>query len=577
MTFKPVKGLSSLNRKLSQNSWETYKQFLYRTVVGLSDVHSFKASIIGALRNDNVDALLDIADSLSSTLHEDATNHFVANQVAYLIKKFPFPTKLGSFRPEQVAREKFLESESACRRVNEYFRSVHDLDAPVQDLFLKMRGFISRTLGNFPSLDSWYRVCDFGPGANIGVSGKATNVLRKIAAHWTVTPGAFMYGQAAFSQDWNLLRCLSAPRGVNSIINLDIAVIRDAWKENCEVLNHNKIAFAPKTTRTARTIAVEPLINSYLQKGVDNLMRVRLKRIGIDLSDQETNSYMAYLGSIWDDERSFTTIDLSSASDSISIELCRNLLPPDWFDKLNAIRSQEFLLDGQTRSYEKFCSMGNGFCFPLETLIFTAAAYAIGCRNPGRHFTVYGDDIVVRKAYAHDLIALLEVMGFRVNKEKTFLQGPFRESCGKDFFQGKDVRPFVLDFAFDSVESIFKFLNLSQRSELTKFFFSDVRDFIQSLLPSAFQFVRPYSGPADTGITVEMDVFLSSPFARWLKGLQTWSWKELHHVPKRDSFETSRGAYALTLAAIRGATSDMPFTLRRETRATVRRVPVGTS
>lgn len=562
-------GRLAKSRTLSHNSWEFYRKFLGKIMSDLPDTLSYKAQVVGALQANDVDALLGIADSLSSQKYDDARSHFLANQVACLIKKYPFPASLGSFDPKKTAWDKYLRSEALCARSNRYFEFVHDLDAPVQQAFSAMRGFIARVLGPDVPRTSWYEACDFGPGASIGVNGQATNLNRKIGSDWTVSPGAFDYGYAAVVHDWNLIRAMSGEPGIQ---NLDPSVLRRNFESKCTVVRHNKIAFASKTTKTDRVIAVEPLINGFLQKGLDQLMRLRLKRIGLDLSDQSINSEGARLGSLVDDELSFVTIDLSSASDSISIGLCRALLPPDWFDIMNSIRSVGYSYHDDVVRYEKFCSMGNGFCFPLETLLFAAAAHASGCKSPGYDFVVYGDDIVVRKRNAQKLLELLEIMGFEVNKEKTFLQGPFRESCGRDWFEGEDVRPFVLDFRFDTIESCFKFLNLSKRNQRSADFFSDINDLVMSLIPDYYRFLRPEKGPADSGIDADLDVFLSSPFARWNRHLQRWSWLELHHKPISDDWLCSNSAYALTIAVIQGANSEQPFTFRRKTRAMVVRV-----
>lgn len=568
MKSKTGKRLEN-SRRLSHNSWEFYRKFLGKIVSDLPDSESYKDQVIGALQTNDVDSLLGIADSLSSQLYGDARSHFLANQVASLIKKYPFPANLGSFKPKEAAWEKYLASEQKCARSNRYFRSVHDLDAPVQADFKAMRDFIIRVLGPDVDRTSWYEACDFGPGASIGVNGEATNLNRKIGSNWTVSAGALDYGYAAFVHDWNLIRSFTGRLGIQ---NLDSSKLREDFRMKCTVVGHNKIAFAPKTTKTDRVIAVEPLINGFLQKGLDQIMRLRLKRIGLDLSDQAKNSEGARLGSLTDDELSFVTIDLSSASDSISIELCRNLLPPDWFQIMDSIRSKSYSNHGILTRYEKFCSMGNGFCFPLETLLFAAAAHAAGCKTPGHDFVVYGDDIVLQKRNSQKLINLLELMGFEVNSDKTFLSGPFRESCGRDWFGGEDVRPFVLDFRFDSLESCFKFLNLSKRNQRTTDFFFGVDDLVLSLIPPRYLFYRPEKGPADSGIDTEVDVFQSSPFARWNKHLQRWSWLELHHRPISDNWSCSNSAYALTIAAIQGASSDSPFTFRRKTRASVVRV-----
>jgi len=94
--------------------------------------------------------------------------------------------------------------------------------------------------------------------------------------------------------------------------------------------------------------------------------------------------------------------------------------------------------------------MGNAFTFPLQTTIFAclvAAAYRIldiKLERPDEHtdgnFAVFGDDIIVdHRAYGL-VVRCLGILGFTVNREKSFNEGLFRESCGSDFFSGRNVR-----------------------------------------------------------------------------------------------------------------------------------------
>jgi hypothetical protein len=86
--------------------------------------------------------------------------------------------------------------------------------------------------------------------------------------------------------------------------------------------------------------------------------------------------------------------------------------------------------------------MGNGYTFEMETLIFWAAVRV--CRRHTRDhapFRVYGDDIICGKQTADLLLPFLAWLGFPCNSSKTFLEGPFRESCGADYWNGHNVRP----------------------------------------------------------------------------------------------------------------------------------------
>jgi hypothetical protein len=93
---------------------------------------------------------------------------------------------------------------------------------------------------------------------------------------------------------------------------------------------------------------------------------------------------------------------------------------------------------------EKFSSMGNGFTFELETLIFAALAAAVSDLTLGENLFVYGDDIIVPTHASSNVLAVLRTFGFTPNTKKTFTSGSFRESCGGDYFLGYDVRSVFL-------------------------------------------------------------------------------------------------------------------------------------
>jgi hypothetical protein len=218
--------------------------------------------------------------------------------------------------------------------------------------------------------------------------------------------------------------------------------------------------------------------------------------------------------------------------------------------------------------------MGNGFCFPLETLIFAslcAVSYDELRLKPD--FKVYGDDIIVRKSCAARVLELLTICGFKANTDKTFLEGPFRESCGADF-EGEDVRPLTLDYAFDSLENIFKFCNLSKSKYTWECVFDECTEFLRSLIPKSLYFTRPYKGNVDTALEVPWDVFLVSPFSRWSIATQSWSWIEIGKSAFCDKAVSRHTGYAVVLnrGALTGSKSSCPFSERRKTRTKIRRI-----
>jgi hypothetical protein len=203
------------------------------------------------------------------------------------------------------------------------------------------------------------------------------------------------------------------------------------------IVDGNKMVTVPKDAFTDRVICIEPTGNIYVQKGLGQVLRRRLRAAGVDLDDQTHNQRLARIGSI---TGSLCTIDLKSASDSVSIGLVKAVLPVRWYNCLTDLRSTcTRLPDGTWRLNEKFSSMGNGYTFELESLIFYAILKAT-CPADSV-ISAYGDDLVAPSDQYAAIVSNLEACGFTVNLSKSFYNGPFRESCGKHYFLGQDVTP----------------------------------------------------------------------------------------------------------------------------------------
>jgi hypothetical protein len=199
----------------------------------------------------------------------------------------------------------------------------------------------------------------------------------------------------------------------------------------------NRISLVTKNWKTHRTIACEPTGSLPVQLAFDLFAKRRLRRWGIDLSSQLRNQILAIEGSL---NNLLATLDLKMASDTVSYNTVALLFPSDWFQFLESTRSSGYTGPFGTGTYAKFSSMGNGATFCIETIVFAAACKAVGATT----MSVYGDDIIVDASCVPALLRLLRFLGFVTNEDKSYVDGPFRESCGVDSYRGVNVTPFYL-------------------------------------------------------------------------------------------------------------------------------------
>ena len=567
-------------RAAAQNRQRFQKVLMILLASSVPDSDNFNR-LRGFVRNFDLKRMYEWAESASAVAYGTAAEHYAANQLAALILKAPFGWKDFDFEmnPRERAIEKFDSAEERCRKTNirfqKFIRRVMNAQIGHEQSWFdrkvfEMRGFIRRVLGDKPDLSSIFEKAGYGPGASVGVHGNATNIYRKFfTENWSVTPTCIPYAKGALLHNFSLFEALCEER--DGIVCYDREVAAKRFSEKIRMVTANSVSFVPKTAKTERSIAVEPLLNSFVQKGIDSEMRDKLRRFGYNLEDQGRNSEMARVGSL---DGSLFTLDLSSASDTVSVMLCKALLPEEWYDLLNRTRSPAYTLSGKVETYQKFTSMGNGFCFPLETLIFAAAVKAVLPDEDRRH-TVYGDDIIAPTACYQDLIRLLKFCGFTPNETKSFAEGPFRESCGADWYEGQDVRPVYLDYPLTSTSELMVFHNATLRSERVADFFTEVRPFLRSCVPERERFLRrrglsnnslphwrkrirlPGETPHgdSTGwwgrarsdrlevynlngaFDVESDAFMAAKSVRWNKDQQRWSWKEFVYQPIQDHAE----------------------------------------
>jgi hypothetical protein len=210
-----------------------------------------------------------------------------------------------------------------------------------------------------------------------------------------------------------------------------------------------RVVCVPKTQKTPRIIAIEPSTVQFAQQGLKREIYAGVEHSDLSgvlgFTDQERNQKLAHQGSLIG---SLATLDLSEASDRVHTEIVEELFRyhPHLRDFVMATRSAKADLDGEVFNLAKFASMGSALTFPIEAMIFTVIAcmgvYAQKfprIRDIHGSVSVYGDDIVVPVDRVGDVVDGLEAFGFKVNMHKSFWTGMFRESCGKEYFNGYDV------------------------------------------------------------------------------------------------------------------------------------------
>lgn len=208
----------------------------------------------------------------------------------------------------------------------------------------------------------------------------------------------------------------------------------------------------PKTADKRRVIAEEQCYRQTVMytffDRLDQCLETSVGDYGtrgrVTLHDQTRNQELAQRGSVNGD---LATVDLSAASDSVTAGLVRTIFPPQIVHEWDEWRSEYVSIRGKRTLLHLYATMGSRLTFGVETICFWALACAAteeAARWLGHTFTVddisvYGDDIIV-PVWAYDtLVSFLEMTGFTVNSDKSFSDGLYRESCGREYYAGYEI------------------------------------------------------------------------------------------------------------------------------------------
>lgn len=469
---------------------------------------------------DKLQAYLGVIDGLLESELPNPVRHSL-RQAKALISKIPGPKKAA----QAAAEETWLECEAKCKASNERIsRWSSPASTPFHSVMDRARALILNIIGELTPT-KYARIiarARDSSGVSLGTTDRTRTapVYKSLRDYTraTVTPSA-----VPMAVDFYRNSPLRIGRELALVPHGDVS---------CYSINltpSNRVAFVPKSLKTFRSIAIEPLINLRIQLGVHDMWVDLFSKKSIAfLRDQRINQLFAKLGSLASGLDSLATLDLSNASDTISRELVRWLLPESWFLFLDDLRVKTSIFRGEEVELEKFSSMGNGFTFALETLIFWSLSEACRLECNAPYLTVaYGDDIICPTQCALLVTDVLSECGLSVNADKSFLVGGFRESCGADWQDGELVTPVYLRKRVVRCDDAHRLLNhfgVIKKSKLLRSYllqrYAETRKVIFGL---------PNEDPGSCVFTT-LEYLKGIGQARWHSDFQTWRFQGLTHL-----------------------------------------------
>lgn len=333
----------------------------------------------------------------------------------------------------------------------------------------------------------------------------------------------------------------------------------------------SRYSVVPKNNAIDRSIDLQQFINMVVQRAIGTgIGKVLKKHFDLDLEVTQPIHGSMIRDSHW------ATIDLRNASDSNTWSLLE-FMAPKWFVNLVKQATPPFTegLDGHFYMTNKVSSMGNGFTFELMTLFLIALVRTLDPRG-----SVFGDDIVVNREHAITLITALESAGWVVNKEKSFIDGPFRESCGFNYHESHG---YIRSYDFTYPKTIGDCITFWNKSVLLSHipFFRELCRVLYRAVPKALR------GPVPNGIaagpTHLSDISFDSyffdrkyklSFDSWLSNYADalnypeWSYHEGYEfratvrVRRRDNISISRSPHLYFQYMYAGRKSDIVMTGR---------------
>lgn len=355
----------------------------------------------------------------------------------------------------------------------------------------------------------------FGPGRSVGLRDKPSCYYFKVGDSQATATSEFVRSWYEASVLYNPV-CEAAE------------MARQARHGRAEVGIAGHLTFVPKKYSRKRIVVTEPSLNTFFQLGLgEEIARVLRRHTGIDFSTQpQQNSALAKEGSA---TGRYGTMDLKQCSDYISLALIEYMFPPSLVRWVRTLRTGEVRLSGSKEviPLAMASTMGNGFTFPLMTTLLTAIVHGvystldIPVRRPpsdgcGANYGVFGDDIIV-VSKAFDLVAeVLGYLGLKINLDKSFNHGRFRESCGTDWLDGVDVRPVSLTSYVSEHDLISCFNRLAIWASKYQYNISATLGVLANLIPAALLGPVPPDQADTAGIKLPYPIESPTRVENWV-------------------------------------------------------------
>jgi len=301
------------------------------------------ANIPGFSRNGQIPKFLSgiarhVFDTKTGRLRDNPSIDAIVSmrQVCYLFKKY-LP---GDDRAAQLHRQAIRDFETVDSEIR-------DVDMSRLLRFGHVCSFVMPGLDFIQDFD-----CRHGPGAVL--EGYTPNQKWLEVYH-----GLLDYDRRLCLVGYDLPSSLLADR------YYETDDLQDDPSSSCA-----KLVTVPKSCSALRTITVEPCLNQFVQQGLNNALRVEIRKCKIlsqclTLDSQVPNQVLALEGSLSGD---WCTIDLSSASDRLSLQVVKAAFHnrPRFLEALLASRTPNVNLDSNVITLKKYAGMGNATTFPVQ-------------------------------------------------------------------------------------------------------------------------------------------------------------------------------------------------------------------